>query len=212
MAVEQVPRTDLARLVARGRALAGQGGRRLLGIAGSPGSGKSTLAAEVAEALGELAVLVPMDGFHLAQAQLVALDRAGRKGAIDTFDGGGFAHLLGRLKAADEPVVYAPAFRRDLEEPIAGAVAVPAGVPLVVVEGNYLLAEGGGWERVRPLLDEVWFLLPDESVRLDRLIARHMAFGRDRTAAEDRSLGSDQVNADLIARTSGRADVLVTGC
>lgn len=212
MAVEQVDRSDLARLVARGRALAGQGGRRLLGIAGSPGSGKSTLAAEVAEALGELAVLVPMDGFHLAQAQLEALGRADRKGAIDTFDGGGFAHLLGRLKAADEPVVYAPAFRRDLEEPIAGAVAVPAGVPLVVVEGNYLLAEGGGWERVRPLLDEVWFLVPDESVRLDRLIVRHMAFGRDRTAAEDRSLGSDQVNADLIARTSGRADVLVTGC
>ena len=212
MAVEQVPRTDLARLVARGQALAGKGGRRLLGIAGSPGSGKSTLAAEVTEALGELAVLVPMDGFHLAQAQLEALGIADRKGAIDTFDCGGFAHLLGRLKAADEPVVYAPAFRRDLEEPIAGAVAVPAGVPLVVVEGNYLLAEGGGWERVRPLLDEVWFLLPDESVRLDRLIARHMAFGRDRTGAEERSLGSDQVNADLIARTSGRADVLVTGC
>jgi len=131
---------------------------------------------------------------------------------MDTFDGGGFAHLLVRLKAADEPVVYAPAFRRDLEEPIAGAVAVPVGVPLVVVEGNYLLAEVGGWERVRPLLDEVWFLVPEESVRLDRLIARHMAFGRDRQAAEDRSFGSDQVNAEVVARTSERADVLVTGC
>lgn len=211
MTIEQVDRADLDRLVGRARALAEQGGRRLLGIAGSPGSGKSTLAAEVTDALSGLAALVPMDGFHLAQAQLDALGRAERKGAIDTFDCGGFAHLLGRLKAADEAVVFAPAFRRDLEEPIAGAVAVPAGVPLVVVEGNYLLVEGGGWERVRPLLDEVWFLLPDESVRLDRLIARHMAFGRDRTGAEERSLGSDQVNADLIARTSGRADVLVTG-
>lgn len=212
MTTETVERADLERLLARARTLAGQGGRRLLGIAGSPGSGKSFLAAEVTEALGELAVLVPMDGFHLAQAQLDALGRAERKGAIDTFDGGGFAHLLQRLRAADEPVVYAPAFRRDLEEPIAGAVAVPVGVPLVVVEGNYLLAEVGGWERVRPLLDEAWFLVPDESVRLERLIARHMTFGRDRARAEARSLGSDQVNAELIARTCERADVLVTGC
>ena len=212
MALEQVDRNDLDRLLERARALAEQGGRRLLGIAGSPGSGKSFLAAEVTEGLGELAVLVPMDGFHLAQAQLDALGRAERKGAIDTFDCSGFAHLLGRLRSADEPVVYAPAFRREIEEPIAGAVAVPVEVPLVVVEGNYLLAEVGGWERVRPLLDEVWFLVPDESVRLERLIARHMAFGRDRTAAEERSLGSDQANAELIARTSERADVLVTGC
>ena len=211
MTVEQVDRADLDRLVGRARALAEQGGRRLLGIAGSPGSGKSTLAAEVTDALGGLAVLVPMDGFHLAQAQLDALGRAERKGAIDTFDAGGFAHLLVRLKAADE-LIYAPAFRREIEEPIAGAVAVPVGVPLVVVEGNYLLAEVGGWERVRPLLDEAWFLVPDESVRLDRLVARHMAFGRNRQAAEDRSFGSDQVNAEMVARTSGRADVLVTGC
>ena len=211
MTVEQVDRADLDRLVGRARALAEQGGRRLLGIAGSPGSGKSTLAAEVTDALGGLAVLVPMDGFHLAQAQLDALGRAERKGAIDTFDAGGFAHLLVRLKAADE-LIYAPAFRREIEEPIAGAVAVPVGVPLVVVEGNYLLAEVGGWERVRPLLDEVWFLVPDESVRLDRLVARHMAFGRNRQAAEDRTFGSDQVNAEMVARTSGRADVLVTGC
>lgn len=212
MTIEQVDRSDLDQLIARARTLAEQGGRRLLGIAGSPGSGKSTLAAEVTEALGARAVLVPMDGFHLAQAQLEALGRAERKGAIDTFDGSGFAHLLVRLKAADEPVVYAPAFRRDLEEPIAGAVAVPIGVPLVVVEGNYLLAEVAGWERVRPLLDEAWFLVPEESVRLDRLIARHMAFGRNRQAAEDRSLGSDQVNAEMVARTSARADVLITGC
>lgn len=212
MTIEQVDRSDLDQLIARARTLAEQGGRRLLGIAGSPGSGKSTLAAEVTEALGARAVLVPMDGFHLAQAQLEALGRAERKGAIDTFDGSGFAHLLVRLKAADEPVVYAPAFRRDLEEPIAGAVAVPIGVPLVVVEGNYLLAEVAGWERVRPLLDEAWFLVPEESVRLDRLIARHMAFGRNRQAAEDRSLGSDQVNAEMVAATSARADVLITGC
>jgi pantothenate kinase len=204
-------RSDVDQLIGRARSLADLGGRRLLGITGGPGAGKSTLADQVVDGLAGLAVLVPMDGFHLAQDQLVALDRMSTKGAIDTFDVGGFVSLLTRLHAADEAVVYAPVFRRALEEPIAGAIAVPSDVPLVVVEGNYLLARNDGWESVRELLDEVWFLQPDEDVRIARLIARHMEFGRDREAAEERSTGSDQINADLIARTRERADVVVTG-
>lgn len=207
----QVSRADVDQLVGRARDLAGRGGRRLLGICGSPGSGKSTLAAQVVDTLGDLAVLVPMDGFHLAQERLLALDRVATKGAIDTFDVDGFVHLLVRLRAAEEAILYAPVFRRDLEEPVAGAIAVPAGLPLVVVEGNYLLVDGGGWERVRPLLDEVWFLQPDDDVRMSRLMTRHMQFGRDRAGAEQRSTGSDQVNADLVARTAHRADLIVTG-
>lgn len=206
-----VDRSDLGQLIGRARSLADRGERRLLGITGGPGAGKSTLADLVVSRLGGLAVLVPMDGFHLAQGQLVALDRVSTKGAIDTFDVGGFVSLLTRLQAADEFVVYAPDFRRDLEEPIAGAISVPADVPLVVVEGNYLLATNDGWEPVRALLDEVWFLQPEEDVRMARLIARHMEFGRDRSAAEERSMGSDQINADFIRSTRERADVVVTG-
>lgn len=206
-----VARADIDQLLSRARDLAGRGGRRMLGITGSPGTGKSTLAAQVVDELTELAMLVPMDGFHLAQDRLVALDRVATKGAIDTFDVDGFVHLLARLRAADEDVVYAPAFRRDIEDPIAGAIAVRRDLPLVVVEGNYLLVQDGAWGRVRPLLDEVWFLQPDESVRMSRLIARHMEFGRDRDAAERRSTGSDQVNAERIVRTGHLADVIVAG-
>jgi pantothenate kinase len=201
---------EFDRLLSRARGLTERHTRMMLGITGSPGAGKSTLATQVADALEERAVLVPMDGFHLAQYQLEAQGLVPTKGAINTFDVAGFVHLLTRLRAADEPVVYAPAFSRDLEEPIAGAIAVSADVPLVIVEGNYLLATGGGWERVRPLLDEVWFLEPQESIRLARLIARHMKFGRDRGEAEKRSTGSDQFNADLIASTRQRADLIVT--
>jgi pantothenate kinase len=201
---------ELDRLLSRARALAGRGGRQMLGITGGPGAGKSTLGKLVADALEDRAVLVPMDGFHLAQHQLETQGLVSTKGAIDTFDVGGFVHLMMRLRAAEEPVVYAPAFRRDLEEPIAGAIAVPSSVPLVIVEGNYLLAIGGGWEQVRSLLDDVWFLEPEETVRMARLIARHMTYGRDRDAAEERSTGSDQLNANLIASTRDRADLIVT--
>ena len=204
-------RGDRAALVGRARALTGRGGRRLLGITGAPGAGKSVLAAEVTAALDGTAVLVPMDGFHLAQSRLAALGLAATKGAIDTFDGAGFVHLLTRLRAADEPVVLAPEFRREIEEPVAGAIGVPRDIPLVVVEGNYLLADVGEWRGVRPLLDEVWYVDPGDDLRLQWLVARHMAFGRDRAEAEERAYGSDQLNAELVRTTRDRADVVVVG-
>jgi len=208
---EQATRSPVDPLVARASALAGRGDRRLLGITGAPGAGKSILAAEISAALGEQAVLVPMDGFHLAQARLAALGLVATKGAIDTFDVGGFVQLLARLRAADEPVVHAPEFHREIEEPVAGAIAVPRDIPLVVVEGNYLLVDSGEWRSVRPLLDEVWYVDPGEDQRMAWLMARHMAFGRSRVEAEERALGSDQVNAALIQTTRNRADVVVLG-
>jgi pantothenate kinase len=197
----------------RARVLAGAGGRRVLGIAGAPGSGKSTLARQVVAALGpDTARLVGMDGFHLAQAELERLGRADRKGAADTFDAAGFAALLRRLRDAREAVVYAPVFRREIEEPIACAVPVPREVPLVVTEGNYLLVADGDWARVRELLDEAWFVETDEERRHEWLIARHIAFGKDPDFARAWSLGTDERNAVLVAATRDRADLVVRVC
>ncbi|GIG85838.1 nucleoside/nucleotide kinase family protein [Plantactinospora endophytica] len=195
-------------LVARARALASTGPRRLLGITGAPGAGKSTLAGLLVAALPGVAELVPMDGFHLADAELHRLGRHARKGALDTFDGAGFVALLRRLRAGTE-TVYAPEFRREIEEPVAGAIPVPPTVPLLVVEGNYLLVPEPPWAEVRDLLDEVWFLDLDETERLRRLTERHIAFGREPVEAADRARGTDQRNAELIAGTVGRADLVV---
>jgi pantothenate kinase len=196
-----------AELVTRARALAGP--RSLLGISGPPGAGKSTLAETLTAAMGDEAALVGMDGFHLAQHELVRLGRAQRKGAPDTFDSFGYAALLQRLRTAAEPVVYAPLFRRDLEEPIANAVPVSSEVSLVVTEGNYLLLDADGWGEARRQLDEVWFLdLPDD-IRLDRLIRRHQAFGKDADAARAWALGTDQRNAELVERGRAGADLVV---
>ena len=195
---------DVGALVERARALAAAGERRILGIAGPPGGGKSTVARAIVAELGERARLVPMDGFHLAQAELVRLGRRDRMGAPDTFDASGYAALLERLRG-DEPVVYAPEFRREIEEPIAGAIAVPREIPLVVTEGNYLLL----WPDIKPLLDECWYVDTDEELRVQRLIQRHIQFGKTPEYARAWVMRSDERNAELVAATATDADVLV---
>jgi pantothenate kinase len=207
--VVRVHEAALQPLVARARRLTDGRRRRLRGITGAPGAGKSTVAEAVVAALAPDAALVPMDGFHLAQAELRRLGRLERKGAVDTFDAAGYVALLRRLRHPDDQTVYAPCFDRRLEEPVAGAVPVDPRVPLVVTEGNYLLTRVGAWAQVAELLDEVWYLQLDEEVRLARLAARHVAYGRPPDEAAARARGVDQRNAELIARTRDLADLVV---
>lgn len=167
------------------------------------------MARRLVDALGGAAVLVGMDGYHLAQSELRRLGRAGRKGAPDTFDAADYIALLRRLRTSDGGTVYAPEFRRDIDEPIAAAVPVPAEVPLVITEGNYLLLDIPPWSAVRGLLDEVWFLVPDERTRRGWLAARHRRYGRTPQQAAERTTGSDEDNARLIAPTAARADLIL---
>ena len=200
---------DTGAAIERARILASRPGRSILGVTGVPGSGKSTLAASVCAELGSDAALVPMDGFHLADTVLRTLGLRNRKGAPETFDSWGYAALIGRLRGNSDPVVYAPSFERGLEQPIAGAIAVPAGVPLVVTEGNYLLLDAAGWPAARALLDEVWYCECDTAVRLDRLTQRHIRFGKSPTKAADWVRAVDEPNAALICATRGYADHIV---
>lgn len=214
MTAAPIADVSYAQLLERARGLAVPGRRTILGITGAPGAGKSSLAERLVAELGpERAVLVPMDGFHLAESVLQDLGRRDRKGAVDTFDAGGYVALLRRIREqtaeGGEQVIYAPIFRRDLEEPIGSAIPVRREVPLVVTEGNYLLHDSDPWPRAREALDESWFLAPGEEQRLAWLIERHMRFGRSEDEARERSLGSDQRNAEVIAATAGRADLVL---
>lgn len=191
-------RADAAALVVPGR-------RRILGLVGAPGAGKSMLADLLARALAPRAVVVPMDGFHLANAELRRLGRAGRKGAPDTFDAAGFVALLRRLRdAVAGETVYAPVFQRAIEEPVAGAIAVPPEVPLVIVEGNYLLLDGA-WAPVRDLLDASWYVDTPDALRDQWLLRRHVEFGRSAAQARAWIDHTDAPNARAIAATRARA-------
>lgn len=204
-------RPPLADLVERARGLVVPGQRSLLGIAGPPGAGKSTLAEAVVRALGpETAALVPMDGFHLSNERLVDLGLRNRKGAPETFDAEGYVAMLRRVRAAFDATVRVPSFDRLAEGVIPDGIEVPAGVPLIVAEGNYLLLDEPPWREIRSLLDEAWYLRADAD-RVPRLIARHIAFGKAPDAARDWVMRSDEANAARIAPSEARADLVVDG-
>jgi fructokinase len=201
----------LADLVERARVLAMSGQRHILGITGAPGAGKTKVAKDIVDKLGaDLAVFVPMDGFHLSNHTLITLGRRGRKGAWDTFDAHGYVHLLRRLRNQDEEIVYAPDFDRDVDESIGSALPIHREVPLVVTEGNYLLSDPGGWAGVAPLLDECWYLQLDDSTRLKRLAYRHQLHGMSHEQANNWARTTDQDNAVLIAHSLPRADLVIT--
>jgi pantothenate kinase len=186
--------------------------RQILGIVGPPGAGKSVLAQVLVTRLTERGLrvgLAAMDGFHLAGAELDRLGRTQRKGAPDTFDVLGYLNLLRRLRRRDEAVVYAPLFDRALEEPIGSAVPLPRELNLIITEGNYLLGEAERWADIRAMLDECWYVELNEQVRLERLVERHIAFGRSREQARERAYGSDQRNARLVVDSRRLASRIV---
>ncbi|WP_062303992.1 nucleoside/nucleotide kinase family protein [Demequina subtropica] len=199
-----------ADLVARAADLAAER-RAILGIAGPPGAGKSTLARALVAALetgGLPAAYLPMDGFHLPASELDSRGLAARKGAPDTFDVEGYVALLTRVREAREDVL-APDYDRALHDVVAGELPIHASARLIVTEGNYLGLRTGGWERVGPALDELWFLGTPWEVARARLVDRRVATGRERGDAERWVDTVDAANARLVEGSRGSADVVI---
>lgn len=189
----------------------GRRDRCVVGITGAPGAGKSTIAAELVGMLDDRGIpsaLLPMDGFHRTQAELVALGRRDRMGAADTFDVDGFVTTLAAVRAGGRDV-DAPGFDRDVEEPVPDAVRISAASRVVVTEGNWLLLPDGGWGAVDALLDLRVAVAIDDAVRVPRLIARHVAHGKTAVEAAAWVERSDEANARRILPTLARADAVV---
>ncbi len=184
--------------------------RYLIGITGPPGSGKSTLAEFLAESLCPPPPVVPMDGFHLAQAVIEEKGLADRKGSPETFDPWGFVALIKRIaRPADDAVAYAPQFHRHIEEPVAGAIPVTPAAGLVIVEGNYLFLGESPWNQIGPLLDLCVYVELDDATRISRLIDRHVRYGKSPIEAERFVRNSDEANTKLVKSTRNSADLIV---
>jgi pantothenate kinase len=184
--------------------------RVIIGLVGKPGSGKSTLSTHLMKKLPkETTALVPMDGFHLSNAQLAWLGRSERKGAPDTFDSDGYANLIERIKIGSDEEIHFPIFHRELDESISDEGIVPPNTTLVLTEGNYLLLEEGGWSKIPNLLTESWFIDVNNDRRMARLVSRHIKYGKSPEAAHEWANGPDQRNADLIEATRMKADAIV---
>ena len=215
---------DVVDALAR-RALAGTSGasqRYLVGVAGCPGSGKSTtvaaVVARVNEVVGaEVAIALPMDGFHLSRSQLDGLPNAAeahaRRGAPWTFDAEAFVDAVRRVRFAqgNSATVFLPSFDHAAGDPVPDAVAIRPSHRVVLVEGNYVGLPSAPWNGLRTLLDEIWVMDVPPQVAMQRIIQRHMSvWGISFEEATARARSNDEVNAHLVwGNSKDSADLLM---
>jgi len=176
----------------------------VLGITGPPGAGKSTFAAWLVSELGECSIVLPMDGFHLGNAELDERGSRQRKGAPDTYDVAGFLCALRALHTCAE--VRAPAYSRVTHEPEVDAIAIHPSHRVVIVEGNYLLVDSLPWCEVKAELNEVWYLDVLPEIAATRLRNRHMSVGRSLKEADGKVKTVDLPNGEIVRASRNLAD------
>lgn len=188
--------------------------RVIVALSGPPGAGKSSLAAILVEKLNArapgTAEVIPMDGFHYDDIVLADWGLLAKKGSPQTFDTGGLASLLERLRTNVEKAIAVPVFDRSMELSRAGARMVPSNVRILVVEGNYLLLETPAWNRLKSFFDLTVMLREDRAILHKRLIARWLSYGYDEAAAIAKAVSNDLPNADLVLQGSSPADFEIT--
>lgn len=202
-------KTDLAVLVSL---LVEQpaGVRVIVGIAGAPRSGKSTLAEALVQGVNQAtparAALLPMDGYHYDDGLLRELGRQERKGAADTFDVDGLAHMLARLRENTAASVAVPVFDRSIEIARAGARLIPDTSDIIVVEGNYLLLDQPPWDALAAFFDITVMIKTAPETLRDRLTNRWEGFGLAAADIQRKVEQNDLPNGKFVIENSRSAD------
>jgi pantothenate kinase len=190
-------------------------------LAAIPGAGKSVIAS-IIEQFSLLLKGMPavqsigMDGWHLPNRVIQSrktTNEAGwivplstRKGSPQSFD---VKTLVADLRSlvSDASAVRLPAYDRALHEPVPDAVLV--GTPIVLLEGNYLLLQGQGWEEAGDLAcGAAWLDVPFDLARRS-ILDRHAATGRATQEADTKWVTNDGPNSMAALRSRNRADVVL---
>lgn len=187
----------------------GSDGRHITAVAGPPGSGKSTIADRLASMLNARepgsAAVFPMDGYHFDDAILIARGWRPRKGAPHTFDVGGFAAMLARLRLNVEEEIAVPVFDRSIEIARNAARFIPRTVRHLIVEGNYLLLDQAPWNGLE--FDTTVFLDVPFAELERRLLQRWR--GLDGAELTVKMTENDLPNARLVVENSRDADFVL---
>ncbi|ETX16676.1 nucleoside triphosphate hydrolase [Roseivivax halodurans JCM 10272] len=185
--------------------------RQLVAIVGAPGSGKSTTAERLAATINSdrpgRASILAMDGYHYDDLLLEDRGWRARKGAPHTFDVGGLAHMIGRLRENADDEIAVPVFDRKIEIARAGARTIPKTVEIVLVEGNYLLLDERPWDRLAPLFDLTVLIDVPEDILRARLVERWTGHGLAEPEIHSKLEDNDLPNGRLVATRSRKPDI-----
>jgi len=201
------------RLLDKAEQAARDGRRYVLGIAGIPASGKSSLAVQLMENLDAVgpgaAALVPMDGFHMTNAELDEAGLRDKKGAPETFHAADYVALVRDLCAIDHEAFF-PVYDRSVHDPVADAGRVTREQSLIVTEGNYLLLDVEPWHELDGILSEAWWLDTSQGKAHEWMVRRHVLGGRTEADAQGHYERSDKANTELVMRQSREPRLIVS--
>lgn len=227
--MEEIYDTLAKRLLIAASAIASSS-KYIVGMAGPPGAGKSTVAKAVVERLNalwfqtnphaesegegpqnDIAIALPMDGFHLYRSQLDMMkdpvEAHARRGAPWTFDPDGLFKCLQSLRS--QGWVQAPSFDHGVGDPKENDIIVTRSHKVIIVEGNYLLLAEDKWNALMDMFDERWFLDVDMDSTLRRVVNRFIALGKSPDEAKSRVLYNDRKNVETVLRSKVNADVII---
>ncbi len=193
--------------------------RILAFLAAPPGAGKSTLVSFLQKLASEApdpvkVQAIGMDGFHRRQEYLLShtIIRDGKeismvdvKGTPETFDLEKLEDAIKRLSAGE--ICGWPVYDRLLHNPVEDAVLVNGDI--ILLEGNYLLLNYGGWERLTSYADYTISIKAEEKMLKERLVSRRIASGHSSAGAEEFVEFSDMYNVGLCLDHSQEADLVL---
>ena len=184
--------------------------RLMVCIAGAPGSGKSHICNHLLRNINHSSKrldILEMDGFHYDDRLLKQKKLIDRKGSPETFDVRGLKSFLQRLKENSEDQVCVPVFDRKLELSRGSAKIIKKNIPLVIIEGNYLLLKHKPWSDLNSFFDLTIMVKTTQKNLSKRLLERWKSLNYSKEIIKQKVFENDLPNAKYVYKNSIKANI-----